>query len=173
MKRSILIAIAIMFTGLALAQVTVTNDTVTKSEVLELIKSANVILPEAKEALTWGNQIAIAIKGCVSALNDGVTATSEQLYKFSESKLGKITIAILVYKIIGKEILATIISLVLMFVLTKMFIKFMKYLFEKTEDYDSRFSDMNSSPGDAGTFIFAATGIVYVILMGILLLIAL
>ena len=149
------------------AQVIPSNSVPTKTEVAKMIKDATSAIPASlKEAAGWGQQIAVALKGCTSALNDGVTATTDQLYKFSESHVGKITVAILVYKFIGKEIIRMVVAISLLIVLIIIATKWFKHLFrivtEKDGTQTTLFSKMNSGHQVDGAFVLFVTGLVFI-----------
>ena len=123
---------------------------------------------KAKEATGWGAQIAYAMKGTVSALTDGMSVTTDQIYKFSESGLGKITIGIIVYNIIGKEILRFLIGIPLLIFLCWGVKRWFRYYLGVYTDADgerhSIFKDMwdDSTDGAFGAviiLIFSTFGI--------------
>lgn len=113
-----------------------TNNTAIKVDAIEKSVENMVSVQKITEASGWGLQIATALKGCMSALNDGVTMTTDQVYKFSDSRLGKITTAIIVYKVVGKEILRLLIGIPLLIVLIVYSIKWLKRYLATTLDKD-------------------------------------
>ena len=152
MKKVMLVGIMMVCGTMTMTMandMTATNQTVVKIDALEKSVQTLASVEKISEASGWGLQIATALKGCVSALNDGVTMTTDQVYKFSDSRLGKITTAIIVYKVIGKEILRLLIGIPLLIVIIVYSIKFLKRFLsvtlnkegEKTGMFYDLFSD--------------------------------
>lgn len=155
MKKMVFVTIAVMcMTGVLLAETNSVPSNIPPAVINQVVDSLKI-----NEASGWGAQIAYAMKGTLSALTDGVELTTEQIYKFSESKLGKITVAVIVYNIIGKEIIRFLIGIPLLIFLCWGIKRWFRYYLGITTDKDGEkhgvFHDMyhDSSDGGVGPII--------------------
>jgi len=131
-------------------------------------------LDQMKQASGWGVQIAFALKGLVSSLNDGVSATTDQIYKFLATPVGKITLGIIVYKVVGNEIVHVLLGIVLLIILFTVFTKWSNYFFKekrtlKTEEgklktYDNTPSLFSGFGNDEKILIVVVHAIILVLL---------
>jgi hypothetical protein len=71
-----------------------------------------------------GKEIGIAVNSALEAVND-------QVVKFSETKLGKITVFLVVWKVLYKDVLGIIIGIPLLLGWTAIFVWVMVYFFMK------------------------------------------
>jgi hypothetical protein len=106
----IFVVISLVFTSIVFAS---TNDlgvpTATKvvnAAVVSAVDAATANLPAVKEG--WGKQIGIALKEAVGAFDGTLSVTEDHVYKFTNTGIGKVTVAIIVWKIIGHDILGII-----------------------------------------------------------------
>lgn len=113
------------------------NNTVITNQTLELItklsdaqsqqaKESAKLTPKMAEAQLWSSQVVTVMKGMVSSFNEGLTVTSDQVIKFSDTRLGKGIMFIAFWKIIGNDILNKVLGLfglVGLFILYGTFIK--------------------------------------------------
>ena len=136
-------------------------------------KASSLSESTKNEVSGWGAQIGLMMKGMVDSVTDGVTVTTDQIVKLSDTKVGKICTFIIVYKVIGKELIETCrgairatTSLVLLTILSIIVFKFYTYMFwptrrviesegkKKTYEYVASWSDRLDDRNGSGCSFF-------------------
>lgn len=64
-----------------------------------------------------GAEVGSALKGAVQALDQGLTVTEDHVYKFTGTTAGKFTMAIIVWKIAGEQLVGVIVGFILLIIL--------------------------------------------------------
>lgn len=62
---------------------------------------------QAKEISGWGAQVGVMLKGFVESVGDGVKMTTEEICRVSDTRVGKICTFVIVYKLIGTDLINT------------------------------------------------------------------
>jgi len=107
---------------------------------------------QQKEATGWGYQIGLFFKAATEAIGDGVETTTDQVLKVADSKVGRIATFVIVYKIIGKELLTDIgnsikvlFGIILMCVYVRLLAKFYQRFFYPMQVLESEDKDGNKT----------------------------
>ncbi len=113
MKRYISwIMCMVMVFGMMLSANAALSDSKALSNAVEVVEQAGQvaeILPKIKsdEISGWGAQIGIMLKGFVESVGSGVKMTTEEICRVADTRVGKICTFVIVYKIIGKDLIET------------------------------------------------------------------
>lgn len=80
------------------------------------MKSANPesIIQSVSKYAGLGVEMGSIIKDCVGALDDTMTVTEEHVYRFIDTSVGKVTLAIIAWKVIGEDIVGVVIGFILL-----------------------------------------------------------
>lgn len=115
-----------------------------------------------------GKEIGVAVNGALTAVND-------QMVKFSETKLGNITVFLVVWKVLYKDVLGIVIGIPVLIGWTALFMGIIYFLFMarkiKLKNAEGKIYEemVNDDTWDGDKWGgFAVTGIIYVIVAWII-----
>jgi hypothetical protein len=123
------------------AKAAISNTTALATQVETALGSLSKI--KSDEISGWGAQVGIMLKGFVESVGDGVKMTTDEICRVADTKVGKICTFVIVYKIIGKDLIDTgrslvrsLCGIVLLIVFVSVVCKFYKWFFNPTSVVD-------------------------------------
>lgn len=123
-----------------------TNETSQISQATALAAAAgnlnlvgNLSKIQANEISGWGAQVGVMLKGFVESVGDGVKMTTEEICRVADTRVGKICTFVIVYKLVGKdlivtgrELLRTFCGIILLIIYCTLVFRFYRAFFFKT-----------------------------------------
>ena len=147
MRRFVMMAFALMLAIPMAAQDTVTMVMVPKNTLTPQQKQV-VEVQSAREWVGLGKEVG-------EAINSSLAAVTDQTSRFADTKVGRLTVALVVWKVIGAEIVHFVIAGILFFLIFPVIIwsmrKYVAHKYLKTEKFDEKGKCISKEWGETST----------------------